>query len=237
MFCTLYQAFNVPILRVSLKTAEMIKCASNAFLATKLSFINEIGNICKQLDIDTYEVAEGIGFDDRIGSKFLNAGIGFGGSCLPKDIKALIARSRQIGYEPKLLKEVCSLNERQGLRMIELLRKHISLKGKEIGLLGLSYKPGTDDVRGSIAIPIVEDLLKEGAAVKAHDPQAMQSFENLFAQIEYTVSEEILKCDAVLIVTEWEEFNRLDYSGTKIVIDGRRILKAKEARIYEGVCW
>lgn len=237
VLCTLYQAFNVPILRVSLKTAEMIKCASNAFLATKLSFINEIGNICKQLDIDTYEVAEGIGFDDRIGSKFLNAGIGFGGSCLPKDIKALIARSRQIGYEPKLLKEVCSLNERQGLKMIELLRKHISLKGKEIGLLGLSYKPGTDDVRGSIAIPIVEDLLKEGAAVKAHDPQAMQSFENLFAQIEYTVSEEILKCDAVLIVTEWEEFNRLDYSGTKIVIDGRRILKAKEARIYEGVCW
>jgi len=237
VLCTLYRSFNVPILRVSLRNAEMIKYASNAFLATKLSFINEIGNICKQLGIDTYEVVEGIGFDERIGSKFLNAGIGFGGPCLPKDIKALVARSRQIGYEPKLLEEVHNLNERQPLKMIELLKKHIPLKGKDIGLLGLSYKPGMDDVKSSVAITIADVLLKEGASVKAYDPQAIQSFKNLFPQIEYTTPEEVLKCDAILIVTEWEEFSRLDYRGAKIVIDGRRILKAREATIYEGACW
>lgn len=237
MLQALYVSFDAPVLRVSLKTAEMIKYASNAFLATKLSFINEIGNICKQLGIDTYQVAEGMGYDERIGSKFLNAGIGFGGPCLSKDIKALVARARQTGYEPKLLAEVCSLNERQRLRMLELLRKHISVRGAEIGLLGLSFKPGTGDVRGSIAITIAEALLKAGAAIKAYDPQAIPGFKRLFPQIEYTIPEEVLKCDAVLIATEWDEFGRLDYRRVKIVIDGRRLLEAREAGIYEGVCW
>lgn len=233
---SLYKSFNAPIMRTNLRTAEMIKLASNAFLATKISFMNEIGNICKTLGIDTYEVAKGMGFDERIGNKFLNSGIGFGGSCLPKDLKALIARSREIGYEPEILDHVLKLNDNQGLKMVELLKKHVVLKGASIGILGLSFKPGTDDVRESRAIKIVEALLKEGAKVRAYDPVATGSFKKLFPHIEYTNPEEVLKCDAVLIVTEWEEFERLDYQG-RIVIDGRRILKAREAKIYEGVCW
>ena len=233
---SLYKGFDAPILRTALRTAEMIKYASNAFLATKISFINEIGNICKQLGIDSYGVAEGMGFDERIGNKFLNAGIGFGGSCLPKDLKALIARARQIGYEPRILEEVLNLNDKQALQMIELLKRHIPLKGKSIGLLGLAFKPNTSDVKESRAIEVTDALLKEGAVIKAYDPFAMENFKMLFPQIEYVDKEEVLKCDAVLIITEWEEFNTLDYRG-KIVIDGRRIPKAKEARIYEGVCW
>jgi len=233
---TLYSGFNAPILRTNLRTAEMIKLASNAFLATKISFVNEIGNICKQLGIDTYEVAKGMGFDERIGNKFLKAGIGFGGSCLPKDLAALVAKARQTGYEPRVLESVLSLNDKQALRMVELLRKHLSLKGATIGVLGLAFKPGTDDVRESRAISVVEALLKEGAAVRAYDPVAVEGFRKLFPEIEYTTPEGVLTCDAILIVTEWEEFEHLDYSG-KIVIDGRRILKAREARIYEGVCW
>ncbi len=236
MLSSLYQSFNTPILRTSLRTAEMIKLASNAFLATKISFMNEVGNICKQLGIDTYEVAKGMGFDDRIGNKFLNTGIGFGGSCLPKDLKMLIARAREIGYEPTILEGVLNLNDTQSLKLVELLKKHIPLKDAAIGLLGLAFKPGTDDVRDSRAIKIVEVLLQEGAVVKAYDPMAVKNFSKLFPEIEYVTKEEVLDSDAILIVTEWEEFNELDYGG-KIVIDGRRIEKAREASIYEGVCW
>ena len=232
----LYRNFNAPILRTNLRTAEMIKLASNAFLSTKISFINEIGNLCKQLGIDTYEVAKGMGFDERIGSKFLNAGIGFGGSCLPKDLRALIGSSEQMGYNPRILQEVLDFNDKQALRLIELLKRHLTPKGASIGLLGLSFKPGTNDVRDSSAIKIAQALLHEGAVVKAYDPLATENFKRLFPQIEYTSKEDILDCDAILIITEWEEFNDLDYQG-KIVIDGRRILKAKEARIYDGVCW
>ena len=133
----LYQDFNAPVLRTNLRNAEMIKLASNAFLTMKISFINEIGNICKQLGIDTYDVAKGMAFDDRIGSKFLNAGIGFGGSCLPKDLRALIAKARHTGYEPRILEEILHLNEKQVLKPVQLLKKYIPLKGSRIGLLGL----------------------------------------------------------------------------------------------------
>jgi UDPglucose 6-dehydrogenase len=232
----LYRNFNAPVLRTNLRTAEMIKLASNAFLAAKISFINEIGNICKNLGIDVYEVAKGMGYDDRIGNKFLNAGIGFGGSCLPKDIQGLISKSRQIGYEPKILQEVLNLNDRQALKVIDLLKKHISLKGTTIGVLGLAFKPGTDDIRDSSALRVVQALLKEGAKVKAYDPMAVNNFKKLFPQIEYVARAEALNSDAILILTEWPEFNELDYSG-KIVVDGRRVEKAREAKIYEGICW
>ncbi len=233
----LYQDFGCPILRCDLRTAEMIKYASNAFLATKISFINEIGNICKMLGIDAYKVAEGMGYDERINSKFLNAGLGFGGSCLPKDLKALIAKSRGIGYEPRILEETLKLNEEQPLRMIALLKRHLpSLKDRRIGILGLAFKPNTDDVRESGAIKVVKALLAEGAMVTAYDPKALDNFRKLFPGIEYTAAEEVLKCEAILILVEWDEFNHLDYRG-KVVIDGRRITKAKEAIIYEGVCW
>lgn len=236
MLLNLYHSFNAPVLRTNLKTAEMIKLASNAFLANKISFINEIGNICKYLGIDVYEVAKGMGFDDRIGSKFLNAGIGFGGSCLPKDLRGLISKSRQIGYESKLLQEVLNLNDKQALKIIELLKKHISLKDAKVGILGLAFKPGTDDVRDAMAIKIVQALLQEGAKVQAYDPMAMENFRKLFPQIEYVTRDAVLNSDAILIITEWAEFTELDYTG-KIVVDGRRIEKAREARIYEGICW
>lgn len=236
MLSNLYYSFNAPILRTALRTAEMVKLASNAFLATKISFINEIGNICKKLGIDVNEVAKGMGLDDRIGAKFLNAGIGFGGSCLPKDLRILNAKSRQMGYEPKILQGILDLNDEQALKLVELLKKHISLKDAKVGILGLAFKPGTDDVRDSRAIRIVQTLLQEGTKVKAYDPLAMENFKKLFPQIEYASKEEVLSSDAILIVTEWEEFNELDYKG-KIVIDGRRVPKAREARIYEGICW
>ena len=232
----LYSSFDSPILRTDLRTAEMIKYASNAFLATKISFINEIGNICKQLGIDIHKVAEGMGYDERIGNKFLKAGIGFGGSCLPKDTRALIAKSRAVGYEPKILPQVLELNDEQPSRMLELLKKHLPVKGKTIGILGLAFKPGTDDTRGARAINIVELLLEEGACIRAYDPQAMPNFRRQFPQIEYSSPDEVLRADAILILTEWDEFEKLDYSG-KIVIDGRGISAARKARIYEGICW
>ena len=232
----LYRSFNAPILRTNLKTAEMIKLASNTFLAAKISLINEIGNICKHLGIDVYEVAEGMGLDERIGSKFLNAGVGFGGSCLPKDLMMLIGSAKKVGYAPQILEQVLNLNEAQALRLVEFLRKNLPLKGAAIGVLGLAFKPGTDDIRESRAIKIVEALLQEGAAVKAYDPIAVENFKKLFPQIEYGTKEEVLNSDAVLIITEWDEFNELNYKG-KIVIDGRRIPRAREARIYEGICW
>ncbi len=177
-----------------------------------------------------------MGFDDRIGSKFLNAGVDFGGSCLPKDLRGLIARSKQIGYEPKLLQEVLNRNDEQALKSVELLEKHISLKDATVGILGLAFKPETDDIRDSRAIITVEALLREGARVKVYDSLAMENFKNLFSQIGYVTKEEVLDSDAVLILTEWEEFNKLDYSG-KTVIDGRRVPKAERANVYEGVCW
>lgn len=236
MLMNLYKDFNAPVMRTTTRTAEMIKLASNCFLAAKISLINEIGNICKSHGIDTYEVARGLGYDERIGSKFLNSGIGFGGSCLPKDVRALIAKAKQVGCEPEILEQVLKLNDRQALRMVELLKRHMQLNGTTIGILGLAFKPGTDDVRESRAIRIVQTLIQEGAKIRAYDPVAMEAFKKVFPQIGYTSSEEVLKSDAVLIVTEWEEFKHLDYKG-RIVIDGRRVEKAREARIYEGVCW
>jgi UDPglucose 6-dehydrogenase len=233
----LYKDFGCPILRFDLRTAEMVKYASNAFLAAKISFINEIGNICKELDIDTYQVAAGMGYDPRIGSRFLNAGLGFGGSCLPKDLRALIGKATSLGYRPGLLEQVHDINETQHLRVIQLLKKHIpDLRGKAIGVLGLAFKSGTDDIRESKAIGVVDALLKEGAKVKAYDPAAIEKFRKLFPEITYGDAGSVLACDTVLILTDWQEFTGLDYTG-KIVIDGRRILKAREAKIYEGICW
>lgn len=237
---TLYEPINAPKLIVDIKTAEMIKYASNAFLATKISFANEIGNICKKLGIDSWKVFEGVGLDHRISPYFFRSGIGFGGSCFPKDVKALIKKSEEIGDEPLILKAVMEVNEKQPLRMIELLKKYVpKLKGKTIGVLGLAFKPNTDDIREARSIILVGKLLEEGAKVIAYDPKATENFKRLFSQIEYANSaQKVLdKTDIILIITEWPEFEELDYSG-KIVVDGRRIGKAeKTAKIYEGVCW
>lgn len=237
---SLYEQFDCPKLFTSIKEAEMIKYASNAFLATKISFANEIGNICKELGIDSYRVFEGIGLDRRINPSFFNSGVGFGGSCFPKDVRALIKKAEELNIDAKILKAVIEVNEGQPQRMINLLKRHISpLKGKKIGILGLAFKPNTDDVRESRAIPIVKTLISEGAEVLAYDPRAMENFSLIFPQIKYASSAQdvIDQTEAVLIITEWKEFEELRYKG-KIVVDGRRIEKArKEAKIYEGLCW
>lgn len=240
----LYAPINAPKLFTDIKTAEMIKYASNAFLATKISFANEIGNICKKLGIDSWKVFEGVGLDHRISPYFFRTGIGWGGSCFPKDIKALIKKAEEVGEEAIILKAVVEVNDKQPLKLIELLKRHIHrLEGKKIGILGLAFKPETDDVRETRAYIVIKKLLKEGASVIAYDPKAMENFKHFYMdvgnKIEYATSgEEVLKkSDAVLIITEWKEFENLDYSG-KIVIDGRRIRKAeKTAKLYEGVCW
>jgi UDPglucose 6-dehydrogenase len=235
----LYAAIDCSKLVTTIPVAEMIKYVSNAFLATKISFANEIGNLCKTLGIDTAEVFAGVGMDGRINPAFFRSGIGFGGSCFPKDVRALIAQAEAAGVPPKILSSVVAVNEDQPLRLVALLKKHLpDLKGRMIGVLGLAFKPDTDDIRESRAIPIIGELLKEGASVIAYDPLAMESFGRLYPDITYATSAEdlIQTADAVLLTTEWKEFETLDYTG-KLVIDGRRIENAQKGSTYEGVCW
>lgn len=238
LFEELYSPIDCPKMFAAIPVAEMIKYVSNAFLATKISFANEIGNICKRMGIDTAEVFLGVGMDHRINPAFFQSGIGFGGSCFPKDVRALIAKAEEIGVEPKILRDVIEVNEEQPLKLLELLTAHLpDLDRKTIGLLGLAFKPDTDDIRESRAIPIVETLLQKGATVLAYDPMAMGNFRKLYPQINYvSTAADALTADAVLITTEWKEFESLNYSG-KTVIDGRRIEKAREASNYDGVCW
>ncbi len=233
----LYKHFKCPKIFTNIKTAEMIKLVANAFLSTKISFANEIGNICKKLGIDCYEVFEAIGLDRRISPHFFRAGLGFGGSCLPKDLKALILKAEEVGEEPKILKAVLEVNESQPLRMIEILKKHLgNLEGKKIGVLGLAFKPETDDIRDARSVVVVRKLLDEGAKIVAYDPRAMDNFRKIFPSIDYRNSsrEVIEEAEAILIVTEWREFEGIDCKG-KLVVDGRRV-KVKNAK-YEGVCW
>jgi len=234
----LYKPLNAPVFNTDIKTAEMIKYVSNAFLAAKISFSNEIGNMCKAAGIDTEEVFKGVGMDTRINPHFFRSGIGFGGSCFPKDVNALIHFAELRGIDPKILKATIATNDSQPLKMITLLKKHRDIKGKKIGVLGLAFKPGTDDIRESRALPIVQQLIKEGAEVLVYDPLAMPAFSAIIPDIQYAFSaQDVVDTGIVLIVTEWEEFEDLDYNG-KLVIDGRRIRKAqKEAAIYEGLCW
>ena len=234
----LYEPFHVPILKTTVTEAEMIKYASNALLATKISFANEIGNLCKKIDIDVYTVMKGVGMDHRISPHFLEAGIGFGGSCFPKDIQALISWAQKFKVQTPLLKSIMQINEAQPLVLIDLLEKHLpNLKNKKIGLLGLSFKEDTDDIRESRALPIVKYLIKKGAEILAYDPQAIPNFQKMYPTIQYRDSaSSVLEADAVLILTKWDEFKTLDFSN-KIVIDGRNLKEAQNAKIYEGICW
>jgi UDPglucose 6-dehydrogenase len=233
----LYKEFNSPILRTAIRTAEMIKYASNSFLAAKISFINEMGSICKELDIDVNDVAKGMGYDVRIGHKGLKPGVGYGGYCLPKDTTALFMKAKSLGCDAKILKQVIQVNNEQPFKFLDILKKHIPvLSGRTIGILGLSFKPDTDDIRESRATILVQELLKANATVRVYDPKAMPNFKALFPAIEYVSPQDVLKSDATLIVTEWAEFNNLDYRNST-VIDGRRIDKAKEAKVYEGIYW
>jgi len=239
----LYRDFNAPILRVDLETAEMIKYASNTFLATKISFINEIGNICKKLGIDVYRVAEGMGFDPRITPHFLNAGLGFGGSCFPKDTRAIVAAAKEWGYQALLLESVITVNEQQPLKLIELAEKRIGdLNQRKTTVLGLAFKPGTDDIREASSQKIIVELLRRGAIVTVYDPMAMKKTREIFKnQIAYANSAEdaISTGELVFIITEWDEFRNHNLYHGKKVFDGRRILNDAQTKTldYEGICW
>jgi|Deesub1362B_J571_1020462.scaffolds.fasta_scaffold00780_3 UDPglucose 6-dehydrogenase len=226
------------------RTAEMIKYATNSFLVTKISFINEIGNICKLLGIDVYDVAKALGMDRRISPHFLNAGIGFGGSCFPKDVKALIGKAGEVYYYPIILNAALEVNERQALRVVELLEKMVdSLDGKDVVVLGLAFKPGTDDIREAPSIRIIQTLLNKGARVHATDPKAVKNAKKVLGQHEnlkfYEDAREAVKQgEYVLIVTEWDEYRDEELYRDKVVIDGRRVEEAKKkSKHYEGVCW
>jgi len=243
VLCQLYQDFNAPVLRVNLRTAEMIKYASNVFLATKISFINEIGNICKKLGIDTYRVAQGMSLDSRISPHFLNAGIGFGGSCLPKDTKALISAAQELGYEPSLLQSVIRVNEEQPLQLVEVATSSVGeLSQRKVAVLGLAFKPGTDDMRDAPAIKIINELLRRGALVIVYDPVAMDNAKVIFGeQIEYasTAEDAVSDAELVFIVTEWSEFNTPALYRGKKVFCGRRVISPGQISNSdcEGVCW
>lgn len=239
----LYRKFECEVTRTNPATAEMIKYANNSLLATKISFANEIGNICKKVGIDTYEVMAAVGKDFRISPRFLNSGAGFGGSCFPKDVKALIGKAKAIGYSPILLESVIAVNEKQPLLMTEILiRKIGNLAGKKIAVLGLAFKNETDDIRESRAIPVIAELLRLGAKISAYDPMAIENMKRVFPTIEYSgKAEDALKgADACLVMTEWDEFRQLESEfenmKEKIVIDGRRVIEAKNID-YEGLCW
>ena len=231
-----------------LRTAEMIKYASNAFLATKISFINEIATICEALGADVKEVAVGMGYDARIGKQFLDAGLGYGGSCFPKDVKALAYMAAEKGRHPQLLNAVMEINDDQRLKAINILKEMTGdLKGKTIGLLGLSFKPNTDDMRDAPAITIAQRLQAEGATVRAYDPVSMEVARPLMPGVEmkddpYSMAE---GCDALMIITEWNEFKQLDRPRLRqlmhkpVIFDGRNIYEpddmAKIGFVYRGV--
>jgi len=244
----LYEALRSPILITDLRTAEMIKYASNAFLATRISFINEIANICESLGADVREVAKGMGMDKRIGPSFLDAGLGWGGSCFPKDVTALTHMANTRGAHPQLLQAVLDINQNQRHRAVAKLEKALgTIKGKTIGVLGLSFKPNTDDIRYAPALDIIRILLKKGASVQAFDPQAMQASQAeipdlILSQNPYDVARD---ADALLLATEWNEFKSLDFNKIKqnmrgnVLLDGRNIWDGQDLRemgfLYFGV--
>ncbi len=225
---------NVPVVVTDLSSAEMIKYAANAFLATKISFINEVANICDRVGADVTQVAKGIGLDSRIGNKFLNAGIGWGGSCFPKDVSALVHTADDYGYEAQLLKATIEVNDRQRLIALEKLQQELKiLKGKVVGLLGLTFKADTDDMRDAPSLVLIENLNRLGAKVKAYDPIVSQSGlrHGLSGVIVETDAERLADgCDALVLVTEWEQFQTLDYAKMAslmthpVLIDGRNYL-------------
>ena len=238
----IYKGINSPIFTVNPTVAEMIKYTSNALLSTKISFANEIGNVCKKVGIDVYDVMEAVGMDHRISPHFLQAGAGFGGSCFPKDVAALVSFGSNKGLKMFLLDAVMNVNDTQPLKMIELLEKHVPhIKDKKIAVLGLAFKPDTDDIRESRSIPLIQELLDKGAEVSAFDPIASGNMKKVFPHINYpsSVAETLQDAMGCLILTEWEEFSHIDFSPMQkpVVIDGRHIITSQNDIIYEGLCW
>jgi len=228
----LHLPLRAPIIITDLRTAEMIKYASNAFLATKISFINEIANICEALGADVKDVAAGMGYDPRIGSEMLNAGLGYGGSCFPKDVKALAFMAAEKGRHPQLLQAVMDINADRRKQLVEKIRELLGdLHSKTIGLLGLTFKPNTDDLREAPALEVAKMLAGEGARLRAYDPVGMPGAVSLAPEIQmaddpYSLAE---GCDALVVCTEWNEFNELDWGKMRrvmrqpVLVDGRNL--------------
>lgn len=244
----LYEQLGCPIVRTDVASAEMIKLASNAFLATKISFINEIANVCEEVGADVQEVAGGMGLDQRIGKSFLSAGIGFGGSCFPKDVSALKQLAGNSGYHFQLLSSVIEVNELQKRRVVRKLKKHLgTLVGKNVALLGLAFKPHTDDMREASSLVLSARLQGEGAHVHAFDPVAESHAEELLTGVQVCDSawEALDGADAAVIVTEWPEFAELPLEKVRecmqkpLIIDGRNMLDPEKVRAagitYEGI--
>ncbi len=235
----LYEALRSPIMITDLRTAEMIKYASNAFLAARISFINEIANICESLGADVREVAQGMGMDKRIGPSFLDAGLGWGGSCFPKDVKALTHMATTRGAHPQLLQAVADINQNQRIRAVKKLQTALGdLQGKKIGVLGLSFKPNTDDIRYAPSLDIIRLLLKAGADVQAFDPQAMEASKKEIPDLTLCNDpyETAQGTDALLLATEWNEFKSLNFENIKeemkgnVILDGRNIWDPEDLR-------
>ena len=244
----LYAPLRAPVVRTDIVSAEMVKLASNAFLSTKISFINEIANVCEETGADVVEVARGMGLDERIGPKFLQAGIGYGGSCFPKDVDALKQLAGNSGYHFQLLTAVIEVNELQKRRVIGKLHKHLGgLVGKRVALFGLAFKPNTDDMREASSLVLSARLNADGAAVAAYDPVAEDQARRLVSGIDFAASplEAASEADAVVLVTEWPEFLKLDWRLVaermrgRVVIDGRNALDPDAVRAaglaYEGI--
>jgi len=229
----IYKPLKTKIVVTDMNSAEIIKHASNSFLATKISFANALSQICERVGADILKVTEGMGLDRRIGRSFLNAGVGYGGSCFPKDVDAFIRLSEKSGYDFKLLKEVRNVNEEQKSAFVKIIEDKLwVLKDKTIGVLGLAFKPDTDDMRNAASLDIIAALQHEGAKVKAYDPEAMANARKLlprvvFCKEPYAAAQD---CDCLIILTEWEEFRRLDFARVKrimrhpILLDGRNLL-------------
>ncbi|MCK5534946.1 UDP-glucose/GDP-mannose dehydrogenase family protein, partial [bacterium] len=244
----LYKPLGSPIIVTDIESAEIIKHAANSFLAMKISYINAVANICERVGADITQVARGMGLDRRIGSEFLSAGAGFGGSCFPKDLSAFIRIAEKNGYNFELLKVVKKINQEQKNLLIKKLTRAIwNLKDKTIGILGLAFKSNTDDLRNAPAISIIEMLQKEGAKIKVYDPQAMEKAKSIlknvvFCKDSYSTAQD---SDALLVLTEWKEFKNLDFKKIKkklktpVIIDGRNIynpaLMRKQGFTYEGI--
>jgi len=244
----IYTPFNAPIIITDINSAELIKHAANSFLALKISYINAISILCEAAGANVEQVADGIGLDERIGRRFLNAGIGFGGSCFPKDLSAFIKISEQVGYDFKLLKEVQHINSGQMERFVKKITDTLwVLKDKKIGVLGLAFKQNTDDIRMSPAIDLCHHLQKEGATLRVHDPKAMEKAKAVLANVTYVDDMNIVAegCDAIVIATEWDEFKKLDLERAKkllshpIMFDGRNLFDRAEMEklgwVYKSV--
>ena len=247
----IYQPFKAPIIVTDTSSAELIKHAANSFLALKISYINAVATICEASGANVLEVAQGMGMDERIGRRFLNAGIGFGGSCFPKDLAAFIKISGQLGYDFRLLKEVQRINADQMERFLDKISDALwVLKDKRIGVLGLAFKQNTDDVRQSPAIDLCQRLIKEGALLRVHDPKAMGKARAILPPgpgLEYVDAAQDVPvgCDAVVLATEWPEFANLDWQSARhtmvapLVFDGRNLLDQEQMEswgfIYKGV--